>query len=89
MAGGSSSDACSIRQPVHWPQYRRDWLVRAAISCPSALSAGSAIAVPCGLSAEGLPARPQIAPPRLANSLVLREAAVFLVVQPLQITQAH
>jgi aspartyl-tRNA(Asn)/glutamyl-tRNA(Gln) amidotransferase subunit A len=74
--------AVGHQQPPHWPQHPWDWLVWAEFSYPFNLSHGPAVSVPCGLTAEGLPVGLQFAGPRLADDLVLRAAAGFLVQQP-------
>jgi aspartyl-tRNA(Asn)/glutamyl-tRNA(Gln) amidotransferase subunit A len=68
--------------PDHWPQHDWDWLSWAEFSYPFNMSWNPAASVPCGFTAEGLPAGLQIVGRRFDDLGVLQASAAFEAIQP-------
>jgi aspartyl-tRNA(Asn)/glutamyl-tRNA(Gln) amidotransferase subunit A len=68
--------------PDHWPRHEWDWVSWAEFSYPFNMSWNPAASVPCGFTADGLPAGLQIVGKRFDDLGVLQASAAFETIQP-------
>jgi aspartyl-tRNA(Asn)/glutamyl-tRNA(Gln) amidotransferase subunit A len=69
-------------QPEHWPSHPWDWVSWAEFSYPFNMSWNPACSIPCGFTAEGLPAGLQIVGRRFDDLGVFRAAEAFELALP-------